>query len=247
MTSEIVVAHRGAVTPTIPEGTEKAYRYAVANQADVLEADIRWTKDGPDPDTVGTMILLHDPTLNRTTNRTGAVKNWLWSDLSDRCRTKIGAQRLWRLVDLVAYANKVRKSLDLEIKPATITDAEARQLWNNIKIAKVRLSSFRSSVASLNKIKKLDAAEHGHAISYGLIADGVNGWPTPEAVKAVGPNLEANWRRMTTAQMAIYRNAGIKGFLWTGYSEADYARMLAFQPDGVLVNDTARYNRWRAP
>jgi hypothetical protein len=35
----------------------------VQNRADILDADVRWTKDGPDADSVGTMIVLHDATL----------------------------------------------------------------------------------------------------------------------------------------------------------------------------------------
>ena len=49
---ELTVAHRGASTSGLAEGTLAAYQYAVRNHADILDADVRWTKDGPDPDTV---------------------------------------------------------------------------------------------------------------------------------------------------------------------------------------------------
>jgi glycerophosphoryl diester phosphodiesterase len=41
------------------EGTLPAYQYAVRNHADILDADVHWTKDGPDRDTVGTVVILH--------------------------------------------------------------------------------------------------------------------------------------------------------------------------------------------
>ncbi len=113
---ELTVAHRGATTSKLGEGTLPAYQYAVKNRADILDADIRWTKDGPDPDSLGTMVILHDTTLDRITNCTGAVSSWLWSAIRDRCRTEIGGQPLIRLVDLLKYGNSVGKSFGLEIK-----------------------------------------------------------------------------------------------------------------------------------
>ena len=113
---ELIVAHRGARTSKLGEGTLPAYQYAVKNRADVLDGDIRWTKDGPDSDSVGTMVILHDATLNRTTNCTGNVSSWLWSAIRDRCRTDVGGQKLLRLVDLLSYGNSVGKSFALEIK-----------------------------------------------------------------------------------------------------------------------------------
>src|SRR5207342_3563016 len=62
-TPPLVIGHRGASTATIPESTKVAYEYAVNNGADMLEADIQWTKDGDDADTVGTMLVFHDATL----------------------------------------------------------------------------------------------------------------------------------------------------------------------------------------
>src|SRR5215216_7601637 len=93
---EHTVAHRGASTSKLGEGTLPAYQYAVKNRADMLDADVRWTKDGSDPDNLGTMVVLHDATLDRTTNCTGGVSSWLWSAIRDRCRTDIGDQKIGR-------------------------------------------------------------------------------------------------------------------------------------------------------
>jgi glycerophosphoryl diester phosphodiesterase len=66
----VVPAHR-----KLAEGTLPAYKYAVKNRADILDADVRWTKDGPDPDNLGTMVILHDATLDRVTNCKGSVQH----------------------------------------------------------------------------------------------------------------------------------------------------------------------------
>jgi len=135
---EVVVAHRGAHTSTYAEGTSAAYRYAVRNRADMLDGDVRWTKDDSDPDSLGTMIILHDATLDRITNCKGAVSSWLWSSISARCRTDVGNQKLMRLVDLLNYGNSLGKSFALEIKVGAITNAQARQIWNAIKESRVK-------------------------------------------------------------------------------------------------------------
>jgi hypothetical protein len=59
--NEVVVAHRGAKMSKYAEGTLPAYRFAVRNRADLLDADVRWTKAGPDRDSVGTMIICTTP------------------------------------------------------------------------------------------------------------------------------------------------------------------------------------------
>jgi hypothetical protein len=44
---EIVIAHRGGATDTFGEGTLMSYQSSVANNADILDGDIHWTKDSP--------------------------------------------------------------------------------------------------------------------------------------------------------------------------------------------------------
>ncbi len=59
------VAHRGASADR-PENTLPAFELAVEQGADVIEADVRRTADGA-------LLVLHDPTLDRTTSGTGPL------------------------------------------------------------------------------------------------------------------------------------------------------------------------------
>lgn len=241
---EITVAHRGATTSQLAEGTLPAYQYAVKNHADLLDADVRWTKDGSDPDNLGTMVILHDATLDRTTNCTGTVSSWLWSAIRDRCRTDIGDQKLMRLVDLLKYGNSVGKSFALEIKTSPITDAQAKQFWNAIKNSRVQLAAMSGRLAALNKIKKLDAADASHKISYALATSGTGGWPSVSTIKGIGSAVYA--QLTIPADVArSYRQANIKVFLFTSRNESDDAKMIALQPYAVVVNDVARFQHWR--
>lgn len=61
----VVVAHRGA-SAQAPENTIEAFRLGVEAGADAIELDVHLTADGQ-------LAVIHDDTLDRTTDRTGRV------------------------------------------------------------------------------------------------------------------------------------------------------------------------------
>jgi glycerophosphoryl diester phosphodiesterase len=98
---DIVIAHRAGAISRYGEGTLASYKHSVANHADILDGDIHWTKDSPnDSDKLGSILVIHDSTLDRITNCKGKVSSWLWTSIRDKCRTDVGKQRLIRLKDL---------------------------------------------------------------------------------------------------------------------------------------------------
>ncbi|MGD9363452.1 MAG: glycerophosphodiester phosphodiesterase [Desulfobacterales bacterium] len=78
----LVIAHRGG--PSLgPESTLYTFRKAVKLGVDVLEMDVRSTRDGQ-------LVILHDDTVSRTTNATGPVQNYTLVDLK-----KLDAAHRW--------------------------------------------------------------------------------------------------------------------------------------------------------
>ena len=69
----LVVAHRGA-SAVAPENTMEAYRLAVEMGADAIELDVHLTADGE-------LALVHDETLERTTDLAGAVATMTLKEL----------------------------------------------------------------------------------------------------------------------------------------------------------------------
>ena len=68
----VLVAHRGVGTSTqvkygFPELSLPAFDWAVENDADIVDMDAQVTSDNQ-------LVLMHDSTLNRTTNCTGEVR-----------------------------------------------------------------------------------------------------------------------------------------------------------------------------
>jgi glycerophosphoryl diester phosphodiesterase len=243
---EIVVAHRAGATGKYGEGTLKSYKFSVANHADILDGDIHWTKDSPkDSDKLGTILVIHDSTLDRITNCKGKVSSWRWGSIRAKCRTDHGKQPLIRLKDLIAYGNSVGKQVAIGLKNSKISNAQAKDLWNTIKSSNVQLEAPSSRLAgALNKVKKLDKADSKHKIKYALVSTGSGGWPSVSEVKSVGSYFHAELS-ISASRMRTYKNAGIKVFLFTGKTESDYKRMAALDPYGVVVNDVAKFQAWR--
>ncbi len=68
-----IVAHRGA-SGHAPENTLVAFDKAVEMKADYIEMDVQRSKDGK-------LVIIHDLTVDRTTNGTGEVKDLTYQQL----------------------------------------------------------------------------------------------------------------------------------------------------------------------
>lgn len=68
--ARLVIGHRGAAADA-PENTIPSFALALAQGADALELDVHLTADG-------VPVVLHDPLLDRTTDRRGAVADLAW-------------------------------------------------------------------------------------------------------------------------------------------------------------------------
>jgi glycerophosphoryl diester phosphodiesterase len=67
MQKPLIIAHRGA-SALAPENTRAAFRRAIADGAEGIEFDVRLAKDGA-------VVVFHDATLRRLTNRTNLVSS----------------------------------------------------------------------------------------------------------------------------------------------------------------------------
>lgn len=82
-----VGGHRGSPIRQ-PENTIASMDQAKKEGADLVEFDVSLTKDG-------VAVILHDDTLDRTTNLTGPVRNYLFKDLATvNCAAKFAATDL---------------------------------------------------------------------------------------------------------------------------------------------------------
>ncbi len=73
MSTPIIEAHRG-YSAVYPENTLLAFRQAIAAGAPSIELDIHVSADGE-------LVVMHDATVDRTTNGTGAIATMSWAEL----------------------------------------------------------------------------------------------------------------------------------------------------------------------
>lgn len=67
------VAHRGH-SIAYPENTLESYRKAIGLGVEMIECDVNISREG-------TLVMMHDPTLDRTTSGTGRVSAATWDEI----------------------------------------------------------------------------------------------------------------------------------------------------------------------
>lgn len=112
MIAPLFAAHRGGAL-LWPENSLLAFRNALALGADFLEMDVHLTRDGE-------VVVIHDPTLDRTTTGSGPVQERTGAELGAlRLKDRGGAvteERIPTLDEVVALVVAGKRQLLLEIK-----------------------------------------------------------------------------------------------------------------------------------
>ena len=113
MPKRLVIAHRGHCVGA-PEQTMAAYALAADVGATMIEADLRFSRDG-------VALMLHDADVRRTTNGIGPVADLDWSELSrldagSWFDPRFSAERIPRIDDLFDLAERRHVSLCVEAK-----------------------------------------------------------------------------------------------------------------------------------
>lgn len=123
------IAHRGA-GQSAPENTLSAFKLGYAHGFRMFECDVTLSKD-----TIA--FLHHDDMLNRTTNATGYVQDYLWKDLS--CldaglwySTAYANERLPTLTHIAEFIHSKQAMLNIEIKPSLNREAETGTIVANL-------------------------------------------------------------------------------------------------------------------
>lgn len=126
----MVVAHRACWVEGAPENSLAALSRCVSLGVEMAEIDVARTKDGE-------LVLLHDATLDRTTDASGPISSWTLADL-DRVRLRAGAggpgaplteERVPTLREaLILTRGRILLNLDLKADVYSDSIALAREL-----------------------------------------------------------------------------------------------------------------------
>ena len=182
------MAHRG-YWKRHTENTLKAFRAAVDGGAQWLETDVRWSR-------TGSMVIMHDETLGRTTKGTGRVSR-RGGPYIRRHRANDGQRVPW-VTETLRLARDSGVSVALDVKPR-LNRKRAEQLIGAVyrvgMAERAMLHSARPSTVTLIEELAPDLATGGHSHdpdwhtltgSDYLFPD--LGWTNPETVAAAHAN-----------------------------------------------------------
>jgi glycerophosphoryl diester phosphodiesterase len=233
--------HRGAAG-VAPENTLPSFRRAVADGVDVLELDVHATRDGE-------VVVLHDPTLERTTDGVGPVASLTFAEVAaldaghrfsaDGGRTfpfrgqKI---RVPRLVELLRALPDV--PLNVEIKPegADIIAAVVRM----VRATRTRIVLAAEHDVIMQAIRAA-APDLPTSLATGEVAAFIGalqmGEPPPLPVGAVALQIPPTFGDVTlvdAASVAAAHRLGAEIHVWTINDPAEARRLLGLGCDGIM-------------
>ena len=228
----LVVAHRGG-SAAAPENTLTAFRTAIAHGATAAECDVHLSADGA-------VVVIHDPTLERTTNGVGAVAAKTLTELRALdagawMSPAFAGERIPELRELLALAAG-RLILLVELKAGDGLEERVTALLAAKRRADVIVTSFdperlaRASTLLPTIPTMLLGRRRGHgslvlvetAVELEAAAIGVD----QEGID--GPLVEAAHR------------AGLGVFAWTVNDPDTAHRRAALGVDGLITDEPAR-------
>ncbi|MFH8381083.1 glycerophosphodiester phosphodiesterase [Kitasatospora sp. NPDC018058] len=224
----VVIGHRGAPR-NAPENTMASFETALDQGADWVETDVQTTRDG-------VPVLMHDPTVDRTTNGKGAVADLTAAQVA-ALRVTVGpgaAQPVPTLEELLKRLSGSSATLLMEIKWQRPEDvARIARLAAGSK-AHVILYSFSA-----------DHLRQAHAVAPALPVVLIQGGgiaEDPGDLKLDGIALDAGLA--TAARIAAERKAGREVYVWTLDDEESWQLMTARDADGLITDTPGPARRW---
>ena len=221
-----IVAHRGGGS-LAPENTLGAIRLGASMGFKGVEFDVMLAGDG-------TPVVIHDETVDRTTNGRGAVSGMTYPELSS-FKTQNG-EKIPTYAETVRLCRELGIWANVEIKPAkgherATGDAVARmtrELWKGAPLAPL-LSSF--------SIEALEAAQAAAPeLRRGGLVDKVPDDWRPIMKRLGCSALHCNYKALNGKLAADIHEEGYAILLWTVNDPSEARRLLALGAD-CLVTD----------
>ena len=232
------IAHRGGGEER-PENTWAAFSHAIELGYDYMETDVHLTADG-------VVAVIHDPVLDRVSDRTGSVTALEWAQVA---AADLGAgQRVPRLDELLAAWPELRWNVDA--KHDAVLGPLVEVLRAAGAIDRVVVTAF--SDRRLVRARRL--AGSGLCTSLGPRALGALRLASlaPFAVPASVPlPAEADWRQAGAAQVPVRwgavpvvdrrfvtaaHRAGLAVHVWTIDERSEMERLLDLGVDGIMTD-----------
>lgn len=213
-----VIAHRGAAAIE-PENTLLGFRHAIELGADWTECDVQLTKDAR-------LVVLHDDTVDRTTNGTGAVGELAFEEV--RALDAGKGERVPTFEEVLATVKgKIR--LQVELKGVG-TEAPAVQTVKERNMKReVLFTSFH--LDWLGKVKEIDPS-----LQVGALFDKPTEQSCRQALHAGARSIHVLYKRLTWGLVEEAHSLGLQISAWNPDAEPEWRAMMALGVDLIGTN-----------
>ncbi|MEM0226418.1 MAG: glycerophosphodiester phosphodiesterase family protein [Thermofilaceae archaeon] len=212
-----VVAHRGA-SGYEPENTLRAVRRAIEIGVDAVEVDVRVSKEG-------VPVVIHDDSLDRTTNGRGRVRDMTVAELR---RLDAGKGERIPLLEEVLDEVKERVALFLELKEIESAEPALHLVLDRGMLNQVLFISFDAQ--TLSTVKRAEPRAHIGLI-YAKPGDGI-----VEAKRLGCEFVLPHFRLATEKAVAFAHRMKLMVVAWTVDDPALAAELKGRGVDGVASN-----------
>ncbi len=227
-----VVGHRGAMGHR-PENTIASFEHALELGADWIELDVHLTRDGA-------LAVVHDESVDRTTNGHGLVKDHTLDELKQLdaggwfASAYLG-QRVPTLDEVLEWARQRGTIVDVEIKNAPIyyagiEEAVVRALDSQNMAEQVIVTSFDHR--AVKRVKALDARVATGVLYACRPADAGVGLAREANADAVLPH----WAYVTSEDVLAAHTAGLAVAPWATSDPEILAELVEAGVDAIATN-----------
>ncbi|MDK8351064.1 glycerophosphoryl diester phosphodiesterase [Gleimia europaea] len=230
-----IFAHRGA-SAIAPENTMAAFKKAVEAGATWIETDVDVLKDG-------TPILIHDSSLDRTTNRSGSYYDLTVSDLDDIdagswFSPEFSGERIPTLAQLVEFMNETGLNANIEIKSNEAGAQMSLQLVDAILKELEALDGPQVIISSFNHVLLKIFKDKAPQYSVGALFVAENLWDDWKSIlELVGVDyIHPDDSTLTRAQVQAFREAGYGVNVWTVNSPARANELFNWGVTGIFTD-----------
>lgn len=231
----IISAHRGN-SSAAPENTMSAFRSAINVGADFFECDVRLTRDRQ-------LVLMHDSSLNRTTNRSGSLRNYTLNQLSNvdagypnRFGNQFAGERIPTLQQALELA-KGTVNVEIEIKESGLAD-DVVALVNQLEMQnQVIIISFNFN--EIRRVKEIST------IPVKYLVGPFWGSRQLRQLQAIGGEYFGPRGVVSSSRVAEANRMGIKIISYTINSESQIRRAIRNGQYGIATDYPARAIRIR--
>ena len=227
-----VFAHRGA-SAYAPENTLAAFRLAHDMGADGVELDVQLTKDGE-------VVVIHDETLDRTTDGTGWVKDHTLTQIKELNASGGNAayphERIPTLDEVFDVLADSPLAINIEIKDSLIPYPGIAE--RVLEMVDQRNWEYRITLSSFNHMTLAHIRQIGSLAYTGVLFADVLYEPWNYAHQLWATALHPHFRYVDAVPSVVAEahNSLLEINAWTVNELDDIDRMLSRGVDGIITN-----------